>query len=264
METRRTIVLLLLSAGGLCGQDPPVPVPDTVSVEANIPYGAYKETVLDIIRPRAEGEQKLPGVLIIHGGGWTAGDKEHLMPFCLAWVEQGFVVANIEYRLAKVAPAPAAITDALTAAQWFRQNAARYRVDPKRIVVAGGSAGGHLALMVGLAPASAGFGPPARMAAIVNMYGVTDVAYHIGEHNRSRSGVSWIPEGANRLELARRVSPMNYVRKGVPPVLTIHGDADPTVSYDQGLCLTNALRAAGVDTELVTVAGAAMGSREPG
>jgi acetyl esterase/lipase len=108
---------LMLTATRLLGEEPAVPVPDSISVESIIPYSGFRETVLDIIRPKAASKRKRPGVLIIHEGGWPAGDKEHLMSFRLAWAKQGFVVANIEYRLAKTAPAPAAISDSLAAAK---------------------------------------------------------------------------------------------------------------------------------------------------
>lgn len=127
-------------------------------------------------------------------------------------------------------------------------------VDTKRIVVTGGSAGGHLSLMVGMTPKSAKLGPPAKVAAVVNFYGITDVADQLGGPHMQDYAVTWVPEQSGRLELAARVSPMTYVRKGLPPILTIHGDADQTVPYEHGVKLTKALRDAGDDAELVSVA----------
>ena len=102
---------------------PPV-IPDSVSVEANIPYDQYKETVLDILQPKEPSKEKRPGVIIIHGGGWVNGTKEQRVEYAaLKYVGHGFVVANVEYRLASAATAPAAITDVLKAAQWFHKNA---------------------------------------------------------------------------------------------------------------------------------------------
>jgi dipeptidyl aminopeptidase/acylaminoacyl peptidase len=119
--------------------------------------------------------------------------------------------------------------------------------------VSGGSAGGHLALMVGMMRRSAKLGPRTRMRAVVNFYGITDVADQLGGPNERKYAVTWLPEQERRLSLATRVSPMTYVRKGLPPILTIHGDADQTVPYEQGVRLTKALRDAGSTAELVNV-----------
>ena len=254
MARLHEVALLALLPASVFAQETKVTIPDSVSVEANIPYGQYKETVLDIMRPKAAASAKRPGVIVIHGGGWTGGTKEgHSQETCLRYVEKGFVCADVEYRLAKVAPAPAAVTDVLDAAHWFEENAKKYDVDTKRIVVTGGSAGGHLSLMVGMTPKSAKLGPAAKIAAVVNFYGITDVGDQLGGPNMREYAVTWVPEGSGRLELAKRVSPMTYVRKGLPPILTIHGDADQTVPYEHGVKLTKALRDAGDDAELVSV-----------
>jgi len=225
-------------------------------IEANIRYSPHPETVLDIVQARAPALKNRPGVIVIHGGGWIRGDKESMLErFCLPFVEHGFVVANVEYRLAKVAPAPAAVNDALDAAKWFLDHAADYKVDPNQIIVTGSSAGGHLAMMVGMAPESAGLGPSIRIAAIVNFYGISDVPDQLeGPHLREYA-VTWVPEQAGRMELAKKLSPLTYVRKGLPPILSIHGDADPTVPYEQSVRLTKELKAAGDHAELITVPG---------
>lgn len=231
-------------------------LPDWAEAELDVAYDRYPETRLDILRPKEAAAAKRPGVLVIHGGGWVRGNREGMYKnFCLPYLEKGFVVANVAYRLAGVATAPAAVTDVLNAAQWFRRNAKRYRVDADRIVVTGASAGGHLALMVGLAPKAAGLGPPAKVAAVVNFYGITDVADQLAGPNMREYAVQWVPEQEGRMELARRVSPMTWVRRGTPPVLTIHGDEDPTVPYEHGVRLTRALREAGSDAELLSIRG---------
>jgi acetyl esterase/lipase len=232
----------------------PAVIPDSVSLEANIPYDQYKETVLDILQPKAQSKEKRPGIIIIHGGGWVNGTKEQRTEYAaLKYVDHGFVVANVEYRLAKTATAPAAVNDALKAAQWFHKNAGKYHVDTNRIVVTGDSAGGHLALMVAMTPRSAKFGPPAKVAAVVNFYGITDVADQIEGPNMRQYAVTWVPEQEGRRELAKRLSPMTYVRKDVPPILTLHGDADKTVPYEQGANLTRELKKAGADARLITI-----------
>src|ERR1700730_9457632 len=108
----------------------PTAIPDSVLVESNIPYDDYKETVLDVLRLKASSKDKRPGVILIHGGGWVGGTKEQRVEYAaLKYVAHGFVVANVEYRLANAAPAPAAVTDVLKAAQWFHKNAGKYHVD---------------------------------------------------------------------------------------------------------------------------------------
>jgi acetyl esterase/lipase len=113
----RRLALLLPLCLALLGyaQAPPAQppaLPDWVSVESNIAYDQYKETVLDVLQPKAASKERRPGVIVIHGGGWTGGTKEaQAVPFCLRYLEKGFVCANVEYRLAKAALAPAAVTD---------------------------------------------------------------------------------------------------------------------------------------------------------
>ncbi len=246
----RSLIFVLLTAGSLFAQaDKPLAsqLPNWVRVEANVSYGNYLETVLDVLQPARAGLTKRPGVLVIHGGGWVGGTKEGMIePHCLRYLEEGFVVANVEYRLAKAAPA--AVTDVLAAAAWFRRNAARYNVDPERIVVTGAASGGHLSLMVGMTRGS-------KVGAVVNFYGITDVADLLSGPNQRDYAVTWLPEQDGRLELAKRVSPMSYIRRDLPPILTIHGDADDVVPYSHGLELTQALKVANATGELITIKG---------
>jgi acetyl esterase/lipase len=253
----RAWVSCLLLASVCLGQafgEQKLTLPQGTSIEPNLAYDTFPETVLDILVPANAPAERRCGVLAIHGGGWINGTKEGAVTnLVLPWLSQGCVVANVEYRLAKAAPAPAAIEDVLKAAEYFRKNAKRWRVDPERIIATGMSAGGHLALMVGLTPKSAKFGPHDNVAAVVNFYGITDVEDQLGGPNEQKYAVTWVAEGEGRMELARRVSPISYVRKDVPPVLTIHGTADLTVPYEHGVRLTKALRDAGADTEMISV-----------
>ncbi len=252
--TKLPLAALSLALSAL-GQTTPAALPEWVKVEKNIAYGQYKQTVLDILLPAAgNSAAKRPGVLLIHGGGWVGGSKEAVaVPFGLPYLQKGFVVACVEYRLAGVAPAPAAVQDVLKAARWFRGNARKYGVDPSRIVVAGDSAGGHLALMTGMLPRSAGFGPRAKVAAVVNFYGITDVGEQIEGPGARDYAEQWVPEQSDRRMLAHRLSPITYVRKNVPPILTIHGDDDQVVPYEQGIRLTKELVTAGARAELIPI-----------
>lgn len=244
--------LFCLTTALAAGQVPPIP--DWVSVEANIAYDTHPDTKLDILKPKT-ATGKRPGILFIHGGGWVVGSKENVVAnFCLPYLQKGFVVANVEYRLAKAALAPAAVIDVLKAAEWFQKNAEKYGVDPKRIIVSGDSAGGHLALMVGLTPSKANLGPVGKVAAVVNFYGITDVGDVLEGTNMREYAVGWIPETmADRREVARRVSPQTWVRKKLPASLTIHGGEDPTVPYEHGVAIVKMMRDLGNDAELYSV-----------
>jgi acetyl esterase/lipase len=225
-------------------------------IQGNIRYDQFQETILDILQPSAPSLADRPGVIVIHGGGWVEGNKARMLQeYCLPFVRHGMVVANVEYRLASAAPAPAAVNDVLKAAQWFQDHAAHYKVDRKRILAAGNSAGGHLALMAAMTPASADLGPSTKTAAVIDFFGIADVADQITGDHQQPYAAAWIPEQPGRMELARRLSPMTYVRGGLPPVLVLHGDADPTVPYEQSVALVMALKNAGDDAELITVPG---------
>lgn len=235
------------------GQTPSLP--DYASLEAGVAYDQYPQTVMDVVLPKTASRERRPGVVAIHGGGWVQGSKEAFLERVLPWVENGFVAANVEYRLAGVSPAPTAAIDVARATDFFRKNAKRWNVDPNRIVVTGGSAGGHLALITGLATKNAGLGSSPRVAAVVNFYGITDMEDIISGPNTRQFALKWLPAEDKRGDLARRLSPMTYVRKDVPPVLSIHGTADETVPYDHGVNLTKALRDAGADAEMISVSG---------
>jgi acetyl esterase/lipase len=225
-------------------------------IEANIKYDHYPETVLDIVQPAGPSLADRPGVIVIHGGVWVEGSKEDMLElFCLPFVRHGMVVANVEYRLAKSAPAPAAVNDVLKAAQWFHDHAAQYKVDPKRMIAMGGSAGAHLALLAAMTGASTDLGPTTKIAAVIDFFGIADVADQIAGPHQQPYAVAWIPEQPGRMELAKRLSPITYVRKGLPPILVLHGDADSTVPLEQSVALVKELKAAGDDAELITVRG---------
>jgi acetyl esterase/lipase len=229
------------------------------------------EDKLDIYqRKDISGPQ--PTLLYIHGGGWTGGTKEGAFMSVVPWLAMGWNMVNMEYRLARVSPAPAAVEDCLCALKWVVSHASDYHIDPSKIVVSGDSAGGHLSLMTGMTPEEAGLDRQCpsgtdtalpKVAAIVNWYGITDVVDLLTGPNRKNYAVAWLGSAPHREEIARRVSPLTYVRPGLPPILTIHGDADPTVPYSHALRLREALGKAGVPNELVTIPGGKHGQFTP-
>jgi len=217
------------------------------------------EAKLDLYVTRTP-DKPLPTLIWIHGGGWTGGVKETSMGIP-AYLAMGMNVVNVEYRLARTALAPAAVEDCRCALRWVIQNAKQYGIDVNRLVVAGGSAGGHLALTTGMLPASAGLdrqcpGPDnLKVAAIVNWFGIADVNELLDGPNMKPYAVAWLGNLRDRDQIAKRVSPINYVRPGLSPILTIHGDLDPTVPYSQSVRLHKALADAAVPNELMTMAG---------
>jgi acetyl esterase/lipase len=230
-------------------------VPDVVYLTAS-----NWDAKLDIYLPRTT-KGPVPTVIHIHGGGWVWGSKNHDMPYFLPYLEMGMAVVNIDYRLASVAPAPAAVEDCRCALHWVRQNADQYKFDTSRIVITGFSAGGHLSLTTGLLPTSAGLdrqcsaGGELPVAAVVNWYGITDVEDLLDGPNMKNYAVFWLGSLPDRERIARRVSPLTYIRPGLPPVLTIHGNADPIVPYSHAVRLHEALDRAKVPNRLLTVSG---------
>ena len=265
MRTLLTVTMLLLTMAPGRAQDNPLAwaarLETDFRVVPNVTYltASNYDARLDLYVTRTPAKP-LPTLIWIHGGGWTGGTKESAagIPSYLA---MGMNVVNVEYRLARVAPAPAAVEDCRCALRWMIQHAKEYGIDTARLVVSGGSAGGHLALTTGMLPASAGLdrqcpGPDdLKVAAIVNWYGISDVNELLDGPNMRSYAVTWLGSAPDRDAIARRVSPLTYVRAGLPPVLTIHGDADPTVPYTQSVRLHKALADAGVANELLTMPG---------
>jgi len=237
-----------------------------------------RDLTLDVYQP-LDGASPSPTLVYYHGGGWTNGSKESSALTFLPYLEMGWAVVNVAYRLADIAHAPAAVEDTRCALRWVYRNAGSYGLDTSRIVLTGNSAGGHLALITGFLTSSAGLDhqcpgdrnrawPNAttsveelEVAAIVNWYGITDV-YDLAHRPAGASGDftdAWLGSRPDRDEIARWVSPMTYVRRDLPPVFTVHGDADPIVPYDHATRLHEALDAAGVPNRLHTVAGGGHG-----
>lgn len=230
------------------------------SVTPNITYVTANnfEAKLDLYVPRGIAGPH-PTVMFIHGGGWVGGSKETSVLSLLPYLEMGFAVVNVEYRLGRVSLGPAAVEDCRCALRWVIQHAKEHNLDTSKIVVTGTSAGGHLALTTGMLTPAAGLDRQCpgtedlKVAAIVNWYGITDVVDLLDGPNQKTYAVTWLGSLPTREEIARRVSPMQYVRKDLPPILTIHGDADPTVPYAHATKFQAALQKAGVATVLHTV-----------
>src|SRR5215510_11423644 len=237
-------------------------IPFSYRIVPNITYLTANnfEAKLDVYS-RTGATMPQPTLIWIHGGGWTGGNKEGATFSLLPYMEMGWNVVNVEYRLARVSLAPAAVEDCLCALRWVIRNAKQYSFDTTKLVVSGGSAGGHLALTTAMIPASAGLDRQCpgteqlKVAAVVDWYGITDVADLLDGENMKTYAVQWLGSMPNRADVAKRVSPLTYVRRGLPPVISIQGDADPVVPYSHSVRLQDALKEVGVDGQLVTIAG---------
>jgi acetyl esterase/lipase len=245
-------------------------------VSPNITYSRANnaELKLDLYLPR-DRRTPVPVVMFIHGGGWVEGAKEVDTLNLLPYLSLKFAVVNVGYRLGRTSLAPAAVEDCRCALRWIERNAKQFNLDTTRIVLTGISAGGHLALITGMLPAMnvfdrqcptddsvrwhSGAETMPKVAAIVNVFGITDVADLLEGPNAKHYAVEWFGSVGGRHELARQVSPLTHVRAGLPPVITIHGDADNIVPYNHASRLHAALDKAGVPNQLVTIRGGGHG-----
>ena len=233
-------------------------------IQTDIVYSTANnyEAKLDLYLPRAT--TPTPVVVYLHGGGWVGGSKEASQLVFLPYLKLGWAVANVEYRLARNSLAPAAVEDCRSALRWVYRHAGEYSFDTTKIVVTGNSAGGHLSLTTGMLRTSDGFDRPPEwltvvpdvpVAGIINWYGITDVADLLKGEHRQTYAEHWLGTQANREEIARQVSPLSYVRPGLPPIVTIHGDQDQLVPYSHAVRLHEGLTKAGVPNRLITVPG---------
>lgn len=244
----------------------PVALPTGFTAQLNVVYTKVNgwEGKADIYLP-PKTNQPSPVIINIHGGGWNHGVKESQGGFS-AFFKAGFAVANIEYRLTGQATAPAAIEDTRCALIYLIKNATALHIDVNKIIIMGGSAGGHLALMGGLLGHNHLFDTHCpgveniKVAAIIDKYGITDVwDWAYGKNITSKSATNWMGDKAKDETFARSVSPIHYITKNSPPIFIVHGDADPTVPYQQSVELYKKLQQLGVTSEFITVPGGGHG-----
>jgi len=246
----------------------PVRAQDAVVVENEIEYTNPDNQHLKLNMARPKGDGPFPAILCIHGGGFRAGSRQGYDGLIKRLAAQGYVAATVSYRLAPKYPFPAAIHDVKAAVRWLRANAAKYHVDPVRIGVTGGSAGGHLAQFLGVTADVKAFegegGHPeqsSRVQAVVNFYGPSDFTQSYG---KSVDAAEVLPLflGGN-LEQARQrhvvASPLYWVTPHAAPTLIVHGTKDNYVAYEQATWMHDRLKAAGVAVELLTLEGAGHG-----
>lgn len=222
--------------------------------------------VVDIYMPATKGPHPL--VLYIHGGGWVGGHTRHSgalanFPAVLASLaSEGFVVASLEYRLSSDAKFPAQLQDAKASLRFLGDNAAKYRIDPSRVGIWGGSAGGHLTALTALTCKDTSLDPAAAKdicpTAVVTWYGVFDFgALAAGREGGVDSAAERLMgcQGRCSAEKIGQASPVTYVDAKDPPFLLIHGTEDKVVPIEQSRLGEARLRAAGVPVEVIYIPG---------
>jgi len=242
-------------------------------IKRNIVFKAVGEQqlMLDFYVPKAAGGEKLPTVVFIHGGGWRAGTKnavyaERFVGTMERLLAAGVQVVSIDYRLAsEKARYKELIADCKDSVRWLHKDAAKWRVDPERMGVWGPSAGGHLALMVGLTGDGDFPGDKAlqdsssKVKFIVSWYGTTDFLEHYRESGRRIGGVfttllGGTPEDAP--QAYKEASPISYVTKTSVPMLLCQGAKDFVVPRSQAEILAAKAREVGAPVEYLLVANA--------
>ena len=258
----KTVWLCLVSLAMLAGMGVGCGASEEPVVEKGIVYASLDggDLQLDFVRPAGEGP--FPLLVLIHGGGWRLGSKTEYAQGQLGFAKIGFATAAVQYRFAPQHKYPAQKQDVQSAIEFLVANKSTYRIDPNRVALMGGSAGGHLALVVGL-PATKGY----TVRGIINVCGPTDLTTFHSTAAGDAALTSFVKrDSAGLLEdllgtadrqaaIYREASPVSLVRKDGPPVLTLHGDNDDLVPIEQAEALHAVLKSAGVKETLVRCPG---------
>jgi acetyl esterase/lipase len=266
--------LVWLAAGAVLGtpaaraqETPPRPI--TVWEDIVFAKVGERELRLDLARPK-DGDEPLPAIVCLHGGGWVGGDRKQLSQTLAALARRGYVAVSPDYRLAPADRFPAQIEDCKAAVRWLRANARTFHIDPDHIGALGFSAGGHLACLLGLTvPADGleGNGGNAEQSsavqAVASFFGPTDLMAKEWGPVAEKQNIEPLLGGSReeKPEAYRKASPVTYADRKGPPVLLFHGDADPVVPLVQSQRLAEKLRAANSPVLLVTIEGAGHGWR---
>jgi acetyl esterase/lipase len=237
-------------------------VPENVVFERDIefanPDGQHLQ--VNVARPKS-GEGKFPAVVCIHGGGFRAGKRESYDRLCLTLAQNGYVAITVTYRLAPAYPFPAAVLDCKSAVRWLRANAAKYHVDPARIGVTGGSAGGHLAQFLGVTAgvkefdAGENLDQSSAVSCVVNFYGPSDLTKSYGKSVDAAEVLPLFFGGDLSTKRREHItgSPLYWVTPDAAPTLVVHGTDDKFVAYEQAEWMVDKLKASAVEAELLTL-----------
>lgn len=235
-----------------------------VQVISDIVYAKYSDRTLklDLYLPRERPRQTIPGIIVIHGGGWRQGDKERFAFIASRLAEEGFAAASIEYRLSTEAPFPAAVHDVKAATRWMRANAEKYGIAGEALGAIGGSAGAHLAVLLATShgiPDLEGTGghlsSSSKIQAAVGMATpATFVDFDGWGYGALEAFLAVSPD--EHPETWALASPMSHVDRTDPPLLLLHSDSDGVVPYKQSIDLAEHCEEVGVTSELIKIPGA--------
>ena len=264
----RLAALLLLAAPLFASTDPQ----DDILFEKDVVYGkgADEELKLDLGRPR-EQSGPTPCIVIIHGGGWAAGNKSQHVPQVRELAKKGYVAATVGYRFAPKHIFPAQIEDVKCAVRFLRANAEKYRIDKDRIGAVGFSAGAHLSMMLGTMDKEDGLegeggnpDQPSKVNAVVAWFGPTDLTSSDWPDRTGKILTSFLGgTKQEKLDLYKKASPITYVNPGDAPMLLIQGTKDGLVPWTQATAMGDALTKAGVYGRVDLILGANHGWGEP-
>jgi len=216
-------------------------VPEELQVYEGIEYkkAGNLSLKLDIYRKK-DLNKKAPVIIFVHGGGWKKGKRSDYLPYLVDYAMKGYVTATVSYRLTDVAKFPDPVDDVKCAIKWIKDNAENYGIDPNRVALLGGSAGGHLVLMAGY--------DNSDVQAIVDFYGPVDLTTpYARERTESLGFLGKTYKEAP--ELYRAASPKTYITPDDPPTLIFHGTLDSLVPVSQADSLDVWLTKAGVEHE---------------
>ncbi len=229
-------------------------VPANLMVHKNIVYKKVDTLALGLDIYEKKGlSGSVPALIFIHGGGWSKGKRSDYLPYLIDFAEKGYVTVTVSYRLSGAAHFPAAVEDVKCAVRWVRAHASQYGIDPDRIALIGGSAGGHLALMAGYSDDNRFAGEchdtvTARVQAVVDLYGPVDLTTEYARNRRESigfTGHSWQEAPG----LYKAASPRFYITPDDPPTLIFHGTIDNLVPVSQSDSLHKWLDRVGVPNE---------------
>jgi acetyl esterase/lipase len=232
-------------------------IPDGLEVLRDITYADYqdRELLLDIYRPSNSGNEQLPAIIVIRGGGWAQGDKEGFGPMAAALALRGFATICIEYRASDESTFPAAVLDTKAAIRWIKLNSEKYNFKKSSIGAIGGSSGAHLAALLGVSSTVNSLNPTDAnedytIQAVVGLATPTD--FRISSENEAV--IKWMgkPYAANE-DLWQSASPISYIDKDSTPMLLIHSSSDNAVPYEQSLLAVENLGKVGVYSELILI-----------
>lgn len=257
----------------------PRQVPRNIEAHRDVAYVAdgHVRQRLDLFLPR-DRSKSVPVIVWIHGGGWRGGSKNNCPPLRLGFVQRGYAVASLGYRLSGDARFPAQIEDCRSAIRWLREHAGRYRIDPDRFGAWGSSAGGHLAALVGTTGDLKQFeeAKPAEeqssaVQAVCDFFGPTDFLQMDAhapadapfKHDSANSPESLLFGKAIQTipKQVQSANPVHYLTADDPPFLIVHGKRDRLVPVHQSELLHDALTRQGVPVELIVLPEAGHGGR---